>query len=99
MLEQFDLEGERVDAITYHDSYRELSQAAYEEYGLSALSGRGLHGWDDVPPHLVKYILSYVFAQADFGLGCPVSMTDTATHRRCHVRDRGHPKLKPCRSA
>ncbi|WP_372698726.1 acyl-CoA dehydrogenase family protein [Arthrobacter sp. JSM 101049] len=78
VLEQFDREGERVDAITYHDSYRELSRAAYEEYGLSALSHRGLHGWDDVPPHLVKYILSYVFVQAEFGLACPVSMTDAA---------------------
>lgn len=78
VLEQFDREGGRVDAITYHDSYAELSRAAYEEYGLSALSHRGLHGWDDVPPHLVKYILSYVFVQAEFGLACPVSMTDAA---------------------
>ncbi|WP_417233661.1 acyl-CoA dehydrogenase family protein [Arthrobacter sp.] len=78
VLEQFDREGERVDAITYHDSYRQLSRAAYEEYGLSALSHRGVHGWDDVPPHLVKYILSYVFVQAEFGLACPVSMTDAA---------------------
>lgn len=70
LLEQFDCEGERVDAITYHDSYRELSRAAYEEHGLSALSHRGLHGWDDVPPHLVKDILSYVFVQAEFGLTC-----------------------------
>lgn len=77
-LAQFDREGDRVDAITYHPSYQELQKAAYEEYGLSALSHRGLHGWDDVPPHLVKYILSYVFVQAEFGLACPVSMTDAA---------------------
>lgn len=77
-LAQFDREGDRVDAITYHASYQELQKAAYEEYGLSALSHRGLHGWDEVPPHLVKYILSYVFVQAEFGLACPVSMTDAA---------------------
>lgn len=77
-LAQFDREGDRVDAIDYHASYQELRKAAYEEYGLSALSHRGLHGWDDVPPHLVKYILSYVFVQAEFGLACPVSMTDAA---------------------
>ncbi|WP_193080281.1 acyl-CoA dehydrogenase family protein [Brevibacterium aurantiacum] len=77
-LAQFDREGNRVDTISYHHSYQELSRAAYEEYGLSALSHRGVNGWDDVPPHLVKYILSYVFVQAEFGLACPVSMTDAA---------------------
>ncbi|MGO2153925.1 MAG: acyl-CoA dehydrogenase family protein, partial [Brevibacterium aurantiacum] len=77
-LAQFDREGDRVDEIDYHASYQELQRAAYEEYGLSALSHRGMHGWDDVPPHLVKYILSYVFVQAEFGLACPVSMTDAA---------------------
>jgi acyl-CoA dehydrogenase len=77
-LSQFDREGDRVDEIHYHHSYQQLVRAAYEEYGLSALSHRGLHGWVDVPPHLVKYILSYVFVQAEFGLACPVSMTDAA---------------------
>jgi len=77
-LAQFDREGDRVDTIDYHASYQELQKAAYEEYGLSALSHRGLHGWEDVPPHLIKYILSYVFVQAEFGLACPVSMTDAA---------------------
>ncbi|TSI17013.1 acyl-CoA dehydrogenase family protein [Brevibacterium aurantiacum] len=77
-LAQFNREGDRVDMIDYHHSYLELQKAAYEEYGLSALSHRGLHGWADVPPHLVKYILSYVFVQAEFGLACPVSMTDAA---------------------
>lgn len=93
VLEQFDREGERVDAISYHDSYRELSRAAYEEYGLSALSHRGLHGWDDVPPQLVKYVLSYVFVQAEFGLACPVSMTDAAA-LLFHFLDRDPPQNK-----
>ena len=31
-----------------------------------------------MPPHLVKYLASYVFVQAEFGLACPVSMTDAA---------------------
>ncbi|QNG19058.1 acyl-CoA dehydrogenase [Rhodococcus triatomae] len=78
-LEQFDRDGTRVDRIAYHPAYLELCRAAYSEYGLSALSHRaGLHGWDTVPPHLVKYLASYVFVQAEFGLACPVSMTDAA---------------------
>ncbi|MBC2640390.1 MULTISPECIES: acyl-CoA dehydrogenase family protein [unclassified Rhodococcus (in: high G+C Gram-positive bacteria)] len=79
VLQQFDRDGERIDRIAYHPAYRELCRAAYSEYGLSALSHRGgLHGWEAVPPHLVKYLASYVFVQAEFGLACPVSMTDAA---------------------
>ncbi|BAH50911.1 acyl-CoA dehydrogenase family protein [Rhodococcus opacus] len=79
VLEQFDRDGDRIDRISYHPAYQELCRAAYSEYGLSALSHRrGLHGWDAVPPHLVKYLASYVFVQAEFGLACPVSMTDAA---------------------
>lgn len=77
-LEHFDRDGNRVDRIHYHPAYQELSKAAYEEYGLSALSHRGIHGWTNKPPHAVKYILSYLFVQAEFGLACPVSMTDAA---------------------
>lgn len=90
VLEQFDRDGNRVDAISYHPSYLELSKAAYEQYGLSALSHRGIHGWKDIPPHLAKYALSYVFVQAEFGLACPVSMTDAAART---LRKFGDPDL------
>ncbi|QHK19022.1 acyl-CoA dehydrogenase [Pseudarthrobacter psychrotolerans] len=90
VLEQFDRDGNRVDAIAYHPSYLELSRAAYEQYGLSALSHRGIHGWKDIPPHLAKYALSYVFVQAEFGLACPVSMTDAAART---LRKFGDPKI------
>ncbi|MDM7487803.1 acyl-CoA dehydrogenase family protein [Rhodococcus sp. GXMU-t2271] len=78
VLRQYDRDGQRVDTIDYHPAYLELCRAAYSEYGLSALSHRPLHGWTDVPPHLVKYLASYLFVQAEFGLACPVSMTDAA---------------------
>ena len=78
VLRQFDRDGNRVDEIVYHPAYSELCEAAYSTYGLSALSHRGLHGWAETPPHLVKYLASYVFVQAEFGLACPVSMTDAA---------------------
>lgn len=90
VLEQFDRDGNRVDAIAYHPSYLELSEAAYEQYGLSALSHRGIHGWKNIPPHLAKYALSYVFVQAEFGLACPVSMTDAAARTLLKF---GDPKL------
>ncbi|MFD6895246.1 acyl-CoA dehydrogenase family protein [Rhodococcus sp. NPDC060086] len=77
-LRQYDRDGNRIDTIDYHPAYVELCRAAYSEYGLSALSHRPVHGWTDVPPHLVKYLASYLFVQAEFGLACPVSMTDAA---------------------
>ncbi|MCQ4152243.1 acyl-CoA dehydrogenase family protein [Rhodococcus qingshengii] len=79
VLQQFDKAGDRVDRISYHPAYLELCRAAYNEYGLSAMSHRkGLHGWDSVHPPLAKYLASYIFVQAEFGLACPVSMTDAA---------------------
>ncbi|MFL4476621.1 acyl-CoA dehydrogenase family protein, partial [Paeniglutamicibacter sp. MACA_103] len=42
------------------------------------------------PPHLAKYAMSYVFVQAEFGLACPVSMTDAAART---LRKFGDPKL------
>ena len=78
VLRQFDRDGNRIDEIDSHPSYLELCHAAYSEYGLSALSHRPIHGWDTKPPHLVKYLASYLFVQAEFGLACPVSMTDAA---------------------
>src|SRR5690606_2319271 len=89
-LEHFDRDGKRVDKITYHPSYIELSQAAYETYGLSALSHRGVHGWEKTPPHWAKHAMSYVFVQAEFGLACPVSMTDAAART---LRKFGDPEL------
>ncbi|MCR8695325.1 acyl-CoA dehydrogenase family protein [Rhodococcus pyridinivorans] len=78
VLHQYDPDGERIDRIEYHPAYLELRRAAYSEYGLSALSHRPIHDWTDTPPHLVKYLASYLFVQAEFGLACPVSMTDAA---------------------
>lgn len=90
VLEQYDRQGNRVDRIDYHESYRKLMEAGYEKYGISALSHKPIHGWHTIPPHLVKYILSYLFIQAEFGLGCPISMTDAAART---LRKFGDPQL------
>jgi alkylation response protein AidB-like acyl-CoA dehydrogenase len=47
--------------------------------------------WPGRVPHVVKYALSYLFAQAEFGLLCPVNMTD-ATARM--LRRYGSPELQ-----
>ena len=37
----------------------------------------GVLGWPGRAPQVVKYALSYLFAQSEFGLLCPVNMTDS----------------------
>ncbi|WP_433868720.1 acyl-CoA dehydrogenase family protein [Saccharopolyspora sp. CA-218241] len=78
-LRQYDPRGERIDEVRYHPAYAEMSRLAFERFGFAAMSHRGgVHGWPMPVPHVVKYALSYVFVQAEFGLFCPVSMTDSA---------------------
>jgi alkylation response protein AidB-like acyl-CoA dehydrogenase len=66
--------------IEKHPAYAEMERIAFAEYGLAAMSHRpGVLGWPRPLPPAAKYALSYVFVQAEFGLCCPVSMTDALT--------------------
>ncbi|EHP41164.1 acyl-CoA dehydrogenase [Cupriavidus basilensis OR16] len=71
-----------VDAqhIEKHPAYVELERVAFSEFGLAAASHRGgVLGWDKPMPAAAKYALTYLFVQAEFGLCCPLSMTDSLT--------------------
>jgi len=73
--------GEDEEWIEYHSSYREMEHIAFCELGLHAMSHRGgVLGWPEPLPAVAKYAFQYLFAQAEFGLLCPVSVTDTAIH-------------------
>lgn len=64
--------------IIKHPAYIELEKVAYSKLGLAAMSHRGgVLGWADPMPPAAKYALTYLFVQAEFGLCCPVSMTDS----------------------
>src|SRR5256885_13863951 len=77
-LRASDARGRRVDEIVFHPAYRAMEQLAFERFGLAAMSHRdGVLGWPGRVPHVVKYALSYLFAQSEFGLLCPVNMTDS----------------------
>lgn len=70
--------GTDTSIIEKHPSYVELEKTAYAEFGLAAVSHRaGVLGWDAPYPPAAKYALSHLFVQAEFGLCCPVSMTDS----------------------
>lgn len=78
-LNQYAPDGERVDEVEFHPAYDRMAELAFSRFGLAAMSHRpGVLGWPHAVPHAVKYALSYVFVQAEFGLACPVSMTDSA---------------------
>ncbi|MES1924069.1 acyl-CoA dehydrogenase family protein [Salinisphaera sp. T31B1] len=66
--------GEDIQCLDKHPSYVALERVAYGELGLAALSHT-----DTKRPSLIKYALTYLFVQAEFGLCCPVSMTDSLT--------------------
>jgi acyl-CoA dehydrogenase len=83
--------GADIDAIDKHPDYVALERVAYAELGLAAMSHRGgVLGWADPLPAVAKYALTFLFVQAEFGLCCPVSMTDSLTRT---LRKFGDPDL------
>lgn len=77
ILHQRDRFGRDVQWIEYHPAYRELERVAFGEFGIHAMSHKkGILGWPDVYPAAAKHAFTYLFNQAEFGLGCPINVTD-----------------------
>jgi alkylation response protein AidB-like acyl-CoA dehydrogenase len=73
--------GRDEDWIDYHSSYREMESIAFGDFQFHAMSHRaGALGMDRPLPAVAKYALQYLFVQAEFGLMCPISVTDTSIH-------------------
>jgi alkylation response protein AidB-like acyl-CoA dehydrogenase len=69
--------GRDVQSIEYHPAYRELERAAFGEFGIHAMSIRkGIMGWPEKYPVAAKHAFTFLFNQAEFGLGCPINVTD-----------------------
>jgi alkylation response protein AidB-like acyl-CoA dehydrogenase len=86
--------GRDEDWIDYHSSYREMEEIAFADFQFHAMSHRpGVLGMDRPLPAVAKYALQYLFVQAEFGLMCPISVTDTSIHL---VRKFANPELKNC---
>ena len=77
LLHQRDRFGRDVQWIEYHPAYRELERAAFGEFGIHAMSLRkGILGWPEPYPVVAKHAFTFLFNQAEFGLGCPINVTD-----------------------
>ena len=81
VLHPRDRYGRDEDWIDYHSSYREMENIAFGEFQFHAMTHRsGVLGMDRPLPVVAKYALQYLFVQAEFGLMCPISATDTSIH-------------------
>jgi acyl-CoA dehydrogenase len=77
VLHQRDRFGRDVQWIEYHPAYRELERVAFGEFGIHAMSLRkGILGWPQIYPVVAKHAFTFLFNQAEFGLGCPINVTD-----------------------
>ena len=58
-----------------------MERIAFGDFQFHAMSHRaGALGLDRPLPAVAKYALQYLFVQAEFGLMCPISVTDTSIH-------------------
>src|SRR6202795_3102604 len=65
--------------IEYHPAYRELERAAFGEFGIHSMSvPKGILGWPQTFPVVAKHAFTFLFNQAEFGMGCPINVTDGA---------------------
>src|SRR5262245_45260826 len=92
VLQPRDRFGRDEDWIDYHPAYREMEKIAFEEFGMHAMTHRaGVLGLSEPAHPLIKYGITYLFVQAEFGLMCPVSVSDTSNFV---VKRFGSPGLK-----
>ncbi|MFO1082503.1 MAG: acyl-CoA dehydrogenase family protein [Reyranellaceae bacterium] len=78
--------------IEVHPAYAEIKRIAFGEFGMHAMTHRGgVLGWDAPLPMLAKQVFFYMFSQAEFGVLCPVNLTDCV----CDLLETyGSPELK-----
>lgn len=84
--------GRDEDWIEYHPAYREMERIAFGDFQFHAMSHRaGVLGMEIPMPSVAKYAFQYLFVQAEFGIMCPISVSDTSTFL---VKRYGTPEIK-----
>jgi len=67
------------DWIEYHPSYLEMEKIAFVDFGIHAMTRvSGVLGWPEKHLALSKYAFQYLYVQAEFGLMCPICVTDSS---------------------
>jgi acyl-CoA dehydrogenase len=84
--------GRDEEHVEYHPAYREMEAIGFGQFGIHAMTHRaGVLGWPQRMPPLAKYVFHYLFAQAEFGLLCPINLTDSSSEL---VRRYGSDEIK-----
>ncbi|TDF64515.1 acyl-CoA dehydrogenase family protein [Cupriavidus sp. L7L] len=69
------------DWIEYHPSYSEMERIAFCDFGIHTMTRTpGVLGWPDKHTALSKYAFQYLFVQSEFGLMCPICVTDSSAY-------------------
>jgi alkylation response protein AidB-like acyl-CoA dehydrogenase len=78
--------------IETHPAYDEIRNIAFGQFGMHAMTQRaGILGWPEIMPAVAKQAFFYLFAQAEFGVLCPVNLTDCTSDLLARY---GSPELK-----
>ncbi|MBM3568937.1 MAG: DNA alkylation response protein [Alphaproteobacteria bacterium] len=72
-----DRAGRDIWSVEFHPAYRDLERIAFVDFELGAMSHRPALGWNSPLPPVAKYAFTYLFSQSEFGLCCPINMTDS----------------------
>ena len=78
VLHNRDRFGRDVQWIEHHPAYHEMERVGFHEFGLHAAPHRPILGWPTGVSPMVKFALHYLFSQAEFGLMCPLAVTELA---------------------
>ncbi|RMH41984.1 MAG: DNA alkylation response protein [Deltaproteobacteria bacterium] len=76
VLRRYDPLGNRIDAIDYHPAYRELEELAYGSGMIACKYDPELRARFPGDLQVAGFALTFLFAQTECGLSCPVCMTD-----------------------
>jgi alkylation response protein AidB-like acyl-CoA dehydrogenase len=80
ILHHRDAFGRDEEWVEFHPAYKEMEQIAFGHFGMHAMTHRpGVLGWQSPMAPIAKYVFHYLFAQAEFGLLCPVNLTDSSS--------------------
>lgn len=80
VLHPRDAYGRDEEWLEFHPAYREMEQIAFGQFGMHAMCNRsGVLGWSGPMPPIARYVFHYLFSQAEFGLLCPVNLTDSSS--------------------
>ncbi len=78
VLHHRDPRGRFEDWIEFHPAYKRMEDIAFCEFAMAGMTGKsGVFGWPEEMPHTVKFLFQYLFGQSEFGMLCPISVTET----------------------